>query len=131
MDYISNHTMDPFISSGKFINEAILGSLGRSVLSRSRGLYIAQSRSYSCTLGPKGLVAFMYLEPNGKPAYHNRFGSLGTWSVNARKLEYDCPPTPKPVEEGKPTYIVPGPYSNFLESTALYSLEAPMQFFRL
>ena len=35
----------------------------------------------------------------------------------ARKLEHDCPPTPRPQEEGKPAKTVPGPYSNFLEST--------------
>ena len=41
--------------------------------------------------------------------------SKGT--VEARKLEDDPPPTPKPREEGRPAHIVPDPYSNFLEST--------------
>ena len=36
--------------------------------------------------------------------------------VEARKLEYDCPPTPKPRDEGKPGEVVSGPYSNSLES---------------
>ena len=29
-----------------------------------------------------------------------------------RKLQYDCPPTPKPREDGKPAYIIQGPCSN-------------------
>ena len=36
-------------------------------------------------------------------------------TVEARKLEYDCPPYCEPGEEGKPASIVPKPYSNFLE----------------
>ena len=35
-------------------------------------------------------------------------------TVEARKLKHDCPPTPKPGEEGKPAYIVLGPQSHFL-----------------
>ena len=31
--------------------------------------------------------------------------SVGSCSVEARMLEYDCPPTPKPREEGKPALI--------------------------
>ena len=38
-------------------------------------------------------------------------------AVEARKLEYDCHPTPKPREEGKPAEIVLCPYSNFSKST--------------
>ena len=34
-----------------------------------------------------------------------------------RKLEYDCPPTPKSRKEGQPAELVLGSYSNFLEST--------------
>ena len=30
-----------------------------------------------------------------------------------RKLEYDCPPTPKPREEGQPVQIVLGRYYSF------------------
>ena len=37
-------------------------------------------------------------------------------TVDARNLEYGCPPTPKAREEGTPAEIVPGPYSNLLES---------------
>ena len=37
-------------------------------------------------------------------------------TVEAGKLEYDCPPTPKPREEGTPASIVPVLHSNFLES---------------
>ena len=37
-------------------------------------------------------------------------------TVEARKLEYGCPLSPKPTEEGTPAGIVPGPCSNFLES---------------
>ena len=37
--------------------------------------------------------------------------------IQARKLEYNCSPTPKPREEGKPGQIDPGPYSIFLEPT--------------
>ena len=37
--------------------------------------------------------------------------------VEARKLEYDYPPYPKPRTEGKPASNVPDPYSNFLAST--------------
>ena len=37
--------------------------------------------------------------------------------IEAKLLEYDCPPTPKPREERKPTQITPNPYSNFLEPT--------------
>ena len=40
----------------------------------------------------------------------------GLRTAEVSKLEYDCPPTPKPREEGTPAYIVPGPYSKFLES---------------
>ena len=38
-------------------------------------------------------------------------------TVEARKLEYDCPPTPKPIEEGIPAWIVPSQNSTFLKST--------------
>ena len=38
-------------------------------------------------------------------------------TVEARKLEYDHPPTPKPRKEGKPAQNVPDPNSNFLEPT--------------
>ena len=38
-------------------------------------------------------------------------------TVEARKFECGCPPTLKPGDEGTPAQIVPGPYSNFLEST--------------
>ena len=44
-----------------------------------------------------------------------QYASIHT--VEARKLEYDCPPTPYPREEGKPAQIAVGPYSNFLGST--------------
>ena len=38
--------------------------------------------------------------------------------VGARKLEYDCRPTPKAGEEGKPAYICrPRPIFHVLEST--------------
>ena len=43
-------------------------------------------------------------------------------AVEAEKLEYDHPPTPKPGEEGQLAFIVPGPSSNFLESTLYQSL---------
>ena len=33
-------------------------------------------------------------------------------TVEARKLQYDCPPTPRPREEGKPSLIVPGRHIN-------------------
>ena len=42
-------------------------------------------------------------------------GSQNT--VEARKLEHECPPTPKRREEGKPASIILGPHSNCLEST--------------
>ena len=53
--------------------------------------------------------------------------STCTWTIHgtveARKLEYDCPPTTKPREEGHPAYINRPrpiiPYSNFLESKSL------------
>ena len=45
----------------------------------------------------------------------NLIGSYDT--VQARKLEYDCPPSPKPREEGQPAEFAAGRYSNFLEST--------------
>ena len=38
-------------------------------------------------------------------------------TVEASNLEYDCPPIPRPIGEGKPAEIVPDPYSNFLERT--------------
>ena len=41
---------------------------------------------------------------------------LASCTLEARKLEYDCNQTPKPREEGTPAEIVPGPYSNVLES---------------
>ena len=40
-------------------------------------------------------------------------------TVEARKLEYDCPPNPQPGEEGTAASIVPGPYSNLLESAVV------------
>ena len=40
-------------------------------------------------------------------------------TVEARKLECDSPPIPKPREEGTPASIVPGPCSKFLESSVL------------
>ena len=46
----------------------------------------------------------------------------GTGSLGARKLQYDCPPTPKPREEGgKPAQILPGSCPNCLEYTVLYA----------
>ena len=36
-------------------------------------------------------------------------------TVEARKLEYDCPPTPELREEGKLARIAPGPYSKYLQ----------------
>ena len=44
--------------------------------------------------------------------------SMEEYTVEARKLEYDCPPTPRP-REGKPAQVVAGPYSNILKSTVL------------
>ena len=46
----------------------------------------------------------------------------GNYTVEARKLEYDCPLIPKPGKERTPS--LPGPYSNYLESTVA-SLQAP------
>ena len=43
--------------------------------------------------------------------------SWNSGTAEARKLEYGCPPTPKPREEGTQTSIVPDPDSNFLEPT--------------
>ena len=41
-------------------------------------------------------------------------------TVEGRSLEYDCPTTPKPREEGKSAEIIPSPYSNFLKSTVCF-----------
>ena len=45
-----------------------------------------------------------------------RAGELGT--VEARKLEYDCPPDPKAYRRKQTSKIVTGPYSNLLGFTA-------------
>ena len=42
-------------------------------------------------------------------------------TVEARKLEYDCPTAPKPKKEEKPAKIFPDPSSNFSEPTATYA----------
>ena len=47
------------------------------------------------------------------PAVH----AAHTYTVEARKLEYDHRPTPNPREEGKTAQNVPDPYSNSLEPT--------------
>ena len=53
----------------------------------------------------------------------------GDWAKrNPRKLEYDCPPTPKPVEEAKPAQMVLGPPSSILESIlGMFNLIIPYE----
>ena len=53
----------------------------------------------------------------GSMVYVTVWYNMVWYTVEARKGKYDCPPTPKPREEGTPAQIVPGPYSNMLECT--------------
>ena len=46
-------------------------------------------------------------------------------TAEARTLEHDCPPTPKPGEEGKPAEVVPESYSKLLETTVLLCMSTP------
>ena len=58
---------------------------------------------------------YIYIKPR-----NGLYTNLRIWNpcaAEARKLEYDYPPSPKFGEEGRPACIVPGPHSNFLEST--------------
>ena len=63
------------------------------------------------------------------PYLHVVFWALSTMrsskrhnTEEARKLEYDNPPTPEAGKEGNPSEIIPYPYSNLLESAVTWSL---------